>query len=54
MLTLFNIVINDLVVGKECMLNKFVGDTKLQGRADLLVEGSAFQGDLDKIEELAY
>lgn len=47
---LFNIFVNDLNVGLECMLSKLADDTGFRGTVDFIKGREALQGDLDKLE----
>ena len=48
---LFNIFINDINNGIECILSKFMENIKMSGAVDTAERGEAIQGDLDKLEK---
>lgn len=50
---LFNIFINDLDAGVECILSKLAGNSKLEGGVDSLKEWEPLQRDLHRSKHWA-
>jgi len=50
-LMVFNIFITEIDSGIECILSKFVDDTKRWGANDMFKGWDTIQGDLDRLEQ---
>lgn len=48
---LFNIIINNIDSGIECVLSKFTNDTKMSGAVNIVEGRDIIQRDLERLEK---